>query len=222
MLTRQAIDQSSEIIAIEEQLALTAQRQDYAQSRRWVNYLTLDPLRLVQNVLGGGDVQRDRIAIASLELETANLIRQREEQAQDVANEVVSLMLSYEKLVREGELIASQLQSHRTQVSVMESAYRTGQGSTAAMIALRQRTEQLEARCQESAIGQSQDVRALEILTGETLPEGSFSAVGDDCRHTTVISPIPQGGWDGGSVNTWRMLSAPYPNLVAAPVRLGQ
>lgn len=172
MLTQQAIDQSGEIIALEEQLALTAQRQDYAQSRRWVNYLTLDPVRLVQNVLGGGDVQRDRIAIASLELETANLIRQREEQAQDLANEVVSLMLSYEKLVREGELIDSQLQSHRIQVSVMEAAYRTGQGSTAVMVTLRQRTEQLEARCQESAIGQSQNVRALEILTGETLSRG--------------------------------------------------
>lgn len=192
-LTQQAIDQSSEIIALEEQLALTAQRQDYAQSRRWVNYLTLDPVRLVQNVLGGGDVQRDRIAIASLELETANLIRQREKQAQDVANEVVSLVLSYEKLVREGELIASQLQSHRTQVSVMESAYRTGQGSTAAMTALRQRTEQLEARCQESAIGQSQDVRALEILINETLVEEFVVTVRDACSYNSITSSPPRG-----------------------------
>ena len=74
VLTEQAIEQSSEIAAIEEQLALTDERQNYAESRRWTNYLTLDPVRLVQNVLGGGDVQRDRLAIAALELEAENLI----------------------------------------------------------------------------------------------------------------------------------------------------
>ncbi|MEA5467038.1 hypothetical protein [Leptothoe sp. PORK10 BA2] len=74
-LTQQAIAQSSEIEAINGQLELTAQRQDYAVARQWTNYLTLDPIRLIQNVLGGGDVQRERIAIATLELEAANLIR---------------------------------------------------------------------------------------------------------------------------------------------------
>ena len=60
-LTQQAIAQSSEIEAINEQLEFTDQRQDYATARHWVNYITLDPFRLVQNVLGGGDVQRDRL-----------------------------------------------------------------------------------------------------------------------------------------------------------------
>ena len=60
-LTQQAISRSSEIEAINEQLVLTAERQDYAEARRWTNYLTLDPVRLGQNVLGGGDVQRDRL-----------------------------------------------------------------------------------------------------------------------------------------------------------------
>ncbi|NEP58712.1 MAG: hypothetical protein F6K31_17125 [Symploca sp. SIO2G7] len=63
-LTQRAIAQSSEIEAINQQLVLTNDRQDYAEARQWTNYLTLDPIRLVQNVLGGGDVQRDRLALA--------------------------------------------------------------------------------------------------------------------------------------------------------------
>ena len=67
-LTDLAVNQSSEIEAINQQLEFTDQRQDYARARQWTNYITLDPIRLVQNVLGGGDVQRDRLAIADLEL----------------------------------------------------------------------------------------------------------------------------------------------------------
>ena len=50
-LTQQAIAQSSEIESINQQLEFTDQRQDYATARHWVNYITLDPFRLVQNVL---------------------------------------------------------------------------------------------------------------------------------------------------------------------------
>ncbi|MEM0979541.1 MAG: hypothetical protein AAGH78_04620 [Cyanobacteria bacterium P01_H01_bin.58] len=67
----------------------------------------MDPIRLIQNVLGGGDVQRDRIAIASLELEAANLIRRREAVAEAVAGEVVERVLDYEEMLRKGALLAA-------------------------------------------------------------------------------------------------------------------
>ncbi|MEL7053986.1 MAG: hypothetical protein AAGM45_19680 [Cyanobacteria bacterium J06588_5] len=165
-LTQQAIEQSSEIIAINEQLALTADRQDYAEARRWTNYLTLDPVRLVQNVLGGGDVQRDRLAIASLELEAANLIRRRAAVAEELTRDVVDLVLKYEKLGREIELVQSQLETHRMRTAVMEAAYRSGGGSTTSMLSVWQRTETLVARAQEKQILQVQIERELETLIG--------------------------------------------------------
>ena len=166
-ITQMAIDQSSEIEAINQQLELTDDRQEYARNRQWTNYLTLDPIRLVQNVSGGGDVQRDRLAIADLELREAELIRRRESEAEFIAGEIVGLVLSYEKLGREAELIESQLENHLLQVTIQEARYRTGQGSTRNMLMLWQRTDTLEARCQERRIGQAQDKRALEILTGD-------------------------------------------------------
>ena len=190
-LTQQAIAQSSEIEAINAQLVLTAERQEHAEARQWTNYLTLDPVRLVQNVLGGGDVQRDRIAIATLELEAANLIRRREEVAEGITREVVDLVLNYEMLGRQAALIASQMETHQLQVTVRESAYRTGQGSTESMLSLWQRTEDLEARCLEHRIGQAQSRRELEVLTGEDLAETGLSSSnrgdGDSCDHSEVL-----------------------------------
>lgn len=163
-MTRQAIEQSPEIAAINEQLALAADRQDYTESRRWTNYLTLDPMRLVQNVLGGGDVQRDQIAIASLELEAANLIRRRAAVAEGLAGDVVGLVLKYEKLGREVALAQSQLEAHRMRTAVMEAAYRSGQGSTTSMLSVWQRTETLAARVQEKQILQLQIQQELGTI----------------------------------------------------------
>ena len=118
-------------------------------------------------MLGGGDVQRDRIAIATLELEAANLVRRREEVAEDITREVVGLVLDYEQLDRQAALMASQLESYRLRVAVAEAQYRTGQGSTTTMIGLWQQAEDLAARCQEQRIGQAQNVRELEMLTGD-------------------------------------------------------
>lgn len=164
-LTQMAIDQSSEIEAINEQLELTTQRQDYAVARQWTNYITLDPIRLIQNVLGGGDVQRDRLAIASLELETANLIRRREEVAEDITREVVELVLDYEKLDRQLVLITTQYDTQHQRQAVMEVAYRTGGSSTSRMLTVWQRTEDIAARLEEQRITQVQYRQQLEHLT---------------------------------------------------------
>jgi hypothetical protein len=73
-LTEKAIANSSELVTLDEQialidkrLALAGNRIEHTSKKRWTNYISLDPLRIAANVLGGGDVQRDNIAIADLE-----------------------------------------------------------------------------------------------------------------------------------------------------------
>ncbi len=166
MLTQQAIAQSSEIEAINQQLLLTAERQDYAEARQWTNYLTLDPIRLVQNVLGGGDVQRDRIAIAGLELETANLIRRREEVAEEITRQVADLVLDYEKQDRQLTLTTTQYATQQQRQAVMEAAYRTGDGSTSQMLTVWQRTEDIATRLEEQRITRQQIEAELSQLVG--------------------------------------------------------
>ncbi len=165
-LTELALDQSSEVEAISEELVFAHERQEYAEARTWMHLMTLDPLRLVQNILDGGDVQRDRIEIATLELETVHLIRRLEEVGDDVAGEVVDLVLAYEQMVRRSEPLAAQLETQRQRQAVEETKYRTGQSSTDAMLRAWQRTGDLEARCDEHRINGQQVVRKLEVMTG--------------------------------------------------------
>ena len=84
-------------------------RIDHASRARWTHYLTLDVVRLVQNLLGGGEMQRDRIQIAELELRQADLIRRRQEVAEGLGRDVIRLVLRWERLERDVELLDSQL-----------------------------------------------------------------------------------------------------------------
>ncbi len=90
-------------------------RIDYTSSKRWTNYLTTDPLRLVANIFGGGDVQRDNIAIAELEVKAAtleatraNLERRRAEVESQIREEILTLVLDYEAAGRQAALVESQ------------------------------------------------------------------------------------------------------------------
>ena len=87
-----AIQNSSEIQAIEERLDLADDRVGYQRSQQWTNYLTLDPMQLIQNLLGGGAVQRNEIAIAELEMRAADLIRRRQEVAEGLGRDIILLV----------------------------------------------------------------------------------------------------------------------------------
>lgn len=79
-LTETAIAHSPEIVILDQKISLIDQRLElvgerigYSQDRQWTSYITTDPIKLIQNIFGGGDVQRDRIAIADLEIKAADL-----------------------------------------------------------------------------------------------------------------------------------------------------
>ena len=158
-------------------MELTSDRIDYAGARQWTDYLTLDPLRLVQNLFGGGDVQRNRLAIAELEVRAADLVRRREEVAEGLARDVVGLVLEYEELSRRIDLLDSQLLTQRQREAVMEIAYRTGQGSTTTMLGVWQRTDDPEARKEEKVIDRKRVVTELEQLIEVAAPDSPGNGI---------------------------------------------
>jgi len=151
---------------LDQRLEVVAGRISYAEARQWTDYLTTDPMRLVQNLFGGGDVQRNRLAIADLEVQSSELMRRREEVATALTREVVNYVLEYEQLGRQLDLLEMQMITQRHQQSVMEVGYRMGQGNTNTMLSVWQRTEDLEARRVEMGFNQARIVAELEQLTG--------------------------------------------------------
>ena len=55
--------QAERITLIDQRLELAEDRIDYTRKKKWTNYISANPINILQNIFGGGDVQRDNIAI---------------------------------------------------------------------------------------------------------------------------------------------------------------
>jgi hypothetical protein len=69
------------IALIDQRLELMEDRIAYSQKKTWTNYVTLDPVKLLQNLFGGGDVQRDRLSeqLVEVEIERDEVVRELEQ-----------------------------------------------------------------------------------------------------------------------------------------------
>ncbi len=84
------------ITLIEQRLELAEDRIEYTRKKKWTNYISANPINILQNIFGGGDVQRDNIAIANLEIRTADLLaakaeleRQQEEEKVEIGDRII-------------------------------------------------------------------------------------------------------------------------------------
>ena len=150
LLAEKAYANSPELVTIEEQIALIDKRLEVAGKRiehtskkRWTNYIASDLLRIAANLLGGGDVQRDKIAIADLEVKSAeleayraNLHRRKAEIKSQLREEVLGLVLEYEAAERKYVLAQSKLATYDRQRQLIEIDYQFGNGSTTQMLSL--------------------------------------------------------------------------------------
>jgi len=182
-LTEKAIANSSELVTLDEQIALIDKRLEVAGERiahtskkRWTNYLSTDPLRIVANLLGGGDVQRDNLAIADLEIKSAeletyraNLHRRQAEVKSELREEVLNLVLEYEAAEREYALAQSKLATYHQQRQLIEIDYQFGNGSTTQMLSMWQQGESLEGNVIEAENKCGEVIRKLQQITGLSL-----------------------------------------------------
>jgi predicted ATPase len=181
-LTDKAIANSSELVTLDEQIALidkrlvlAGERIEHTSKKRWTNYLSTDPLRIAANVFGGGDVQKDNIAIADLEVKSAeleayraNLYRRQAEVKSQLKENVLGLVLEYETAEREYVLAQSKLANYSQQRQLIEIDYQFGNGSTTQMLSIWQQGEELEANVMETESKKVEITRKIQQLTGFT------------------------------------------------------
>lgn len=182
LLAAKAIANSPELVTLDEQIALidkrlvvAEKRIDHTSKKRWTNYISSDPLRIAANLLGGGDVQRDNIAIADLEVKSgeleayrANLHRRKAEVKSQLREEVLGLVLEYEAAEREYVLAQSKLATYSQQRQLIEIDYQFGNGSTTQMLNMWQQGEGLEAEIIQIESKKSEITRKLQQITGSS------------------------------------------------------
>ncbi len=178
-LTEKAIANSFKLETLEQRITLIEQRLkvaedriEYTSKKRWTNYLSANPVNILQNIFGGGDVQRDNIAIASLEIRTADLLaakaeleRQQEEEKVKIGDRVLRLLLDYEAAQRRHELLTSQLKTLEQQQRVARVSYRRGRGSTSQMLGMEDKRDRMIEKIVEVEIRKDEAVRELGQLT---------------------------------------------------------
>ena len=147
---------------------------DYVSKKGWTNYISIDPVKILQNLFGGGDVQKDQVTIASMQLQASELIaakaeleRQKEEEKTRLGEKVLKLVLDYEKSDRRHELLSSQLETLNQQWEVTRIAYKFGQGSTSQILGMEDRRDRLQEQLVEVEISKDEAVRELLQLIGE-------------------------------------------------------
>ncbi len=156
LLTDRAIASSSKlkqtasrIALIEERLALTEERIEYTSKKKWTNYISTNPVDIIQNIFGGGGVQRDNLAIR---------------QCQASPDRILRLLLDIEAAERRQELLTSQLETLERQREVTRIAYRFGRGSTSQVLGMEDRRARLTEQIIDIGIKKDGAVRELEAL----------------------------------------------------------
>ncbi len=172
------------ITLIDERLALMGDRKDYAESKLWTNYLptssntssvldVVNPFAWIQNLAGGGQMQRDRLAIADLEIKgatleaaRADLERQREQEKVNLGEKVLQLLLNYEAATRQVELVESQIKTFQVSREVFRIRYQFGEGTTEQWLSFQEKENKLNEQLTLSMIKQDEAVRELKQLVG--------------------------------------------------------
>ena len=190
VLTEAAIAHSGELQTLEERIGLLDMRLgiatdsiNYAESKLWTNYIPgsyspnpfnlINPFSWLKNIFGGGDIQREKIAIADLQLKKANVevqrarLERRYSEVQDQMREkILSLVLEYEAAGRQIAFITDQLNNHLILFKVMEIDYRFGGSSTDAYLTAIEKQERLENQLIQVQISQRDLFRKILSLTG--------------------------------------------------------
>ncbi len=161
----------SRIALIEQRLAVTEETIDYTSKKKWTNYISTDPVSIIQNLFGGSGVQRDNIAIASLEIRTTDLLaakaeleRQQEEEKLKIEDKVLRLVLVYEAAKRRHNLLLSSLETLEQQREAMRIAYSMGQGSKSQILGMENKRDRLTEQIVDVETKLDEAVREIEQL----------------------------------------------------------
>ena len=162
------------VTIIDQRLAVAKDWIDYTRKKKWTNYISTNSINILQNIFGGGDVQRDNLAIASLEIRTADLLaakaeleRQQEEEKVKLRDRVLRLLLDYEAAQRRHKLLSSQLKTWEQQQRVARVSYRRGRGSTAQILGMSAQRDRLGEKIVDAEIERDEAVRELGQLIQE-------------------------------------------------------
>lgn len=152
-------------------LSLASETAQVAQAKQWTNYLDLlNPVGLLQNILGGGKIAEGELAIASLNLRAAELEATRDNEEIRVRQQIQDLLTAHSATTQNLHFSRQRLKNYSTRVGLIEEDYRAGRYSTEALLPLWEERDRLELEVnrQEEALRQ---IESQLLATVQGIPE---------------------------------------------------
>jgi len=172
-------------------LAYEAARQ--ARATQWTHYLDiLNPIGIVQSILGGGAIAQNDLAIANLDLRAAELEAKRDEESLSISRLIHAHLISYEQTTQELSISRQRSATFAARLSLIESDYRKGRYSTEMMLPLWDERDRLalEVTTKENAL-KSIESQLFAILSPEAPSENDNVLRTAAANEESVEVPAP-------------------------------
>jgi hypothetical protein len=141
----------NKIELVEKQIDYLQEKISYYQSRNWTDFITLDPVKFVQNIFGGGDVQKTQLTITDLQVKVdrlktdkINLEKELIIKQEEIKNKVANLLFKLTENEQKILLIEQQLENFKLSNQVFLIKYSNGEGTTNQYLSYQDKKEKLE------------------------------------------------------------------------------
>ncbi len=167
-LTTLAVSNSRELQVIGQAMKLQ-------RTTMWTTWLAADSfnpigsvLKLARNIAGGGERGAAKLTLAQMEMRQSEVARNLREQ-------ILTLLVTIETASQRARLSDASLQTHTQRVAILETGYKFGDGDTAAMLPLWERTDQLKAQIETAgAEAERTKRRLIQLVTTPPRVTGGY------------------------------------------------
>ena len=154
-----------------EQINYLEDKVKYYKSRNWTNFITLEPVKLIQNIFGGGDVQRNQLTITDIEVKIDGLKANKNSlenqlivEKDKLKNEVAITLLNIQESRERIKLINQKIAKVKLQSQVFLIKYSNGEGTTNQYLNYQENIDRLDFELLKATNDYKQNVSKLMLL----------------------------------------------------------
>ena len=154
-----------------EQIKYLEEKVRYYKSRIWTNFITLEPIKLIQNLFGGGDVQKNQLTITDIETKI-NQLKDNQDRLENqlivekdkLKNEIAISLLNIQESRERIKLINQKIAKVKLQSQVFLIKYSNGEGTTNQYLNYQENIDRLDFDLLKANNDYKQNVSKLMLL----------------------------------------------------------
>jgi type I site-specific restriction endonuclease len=177
-LTDRAIDKSLLVQSLQQKIKVTEEQINYLnseiehyKSRGWIDYITLKPLEIIENLFGGGKARETKLRIIDLETKVGELKDNKshlENQLiitkEEIKNEMTIVLINIQEAKSQIKLIEEKIKKTNLKNKIFAIQYRYGEGTTEQYLNYQDNIDKLDFDLLKATNDYNQNISKLLLL----------------------------------------------------------